>query len=60
MQDFVRFQGRFLELLVKGEPLAKLKLLLERVLVQFLVTLKLLAGEEMDLPLVRLGFLPGR
>jgi hypothetical protein len=45
---------------VKGEPLAKLKLLFGRVLVQFLATLKLLAGEEMDLPLVRLGFLSGQ
>jgi hypothetical protein len=45
---------------VKGEPLTKLKLLFGRVLVQFLATLKLLAGEEMDLPLVRLGFLPGQ
>jgi hypothetical protein len=40
--------------------LAKLRLLCERVLVQSLATLKLLAGEEMDLPLLRLGFLPGQ
>jgi hypothetical protein len=45
---------------VKGEPLAKLRLLFERMLVQFLATLKLLAGEEIDLPLLRLGFLPGQ
>jgi hypothetical protein len=40
--------------------LAKLRLLCEKVLVQSLATLKLLAGEEMDLPLLRLGFLPGQ
>jgi hypothetical protein len=45
---------------VKGESLEKLRLLFERVLVQSLATLKLLAGEEMDLPLLRLGFLPGQ
>jgi hypothetical protein len=56
----VRFQGRFLEPLVKEVLLAKLKLLYEMVLVQSLVTLKLLAGEEMNLPLLRLGFLPGQ
>jgi hypothetical protein len=44
---------------VKEVLLAKPKLLYERVLVQFLATLKLLAGEEMDLPLLRLKFLPG-
>jgi hypothetical protein len=38
----------------------KLKLLCERVLIQSLATLKLLAGEEMDLPLLRLRFLPGQ
>jgi hypothetical protein len=59
-QGFVQFQGGFLEPLVKGELLAKLRLLFERVLVQSLATLKLLAGEEMDLPLLRLRFLPGR
>jgi hypothetical protein len=37
---------------------AELRLLCERVLVQSLATLKLLAGEEMDLPLSKLGFLP--
>jgi hypothetical protein len=37
---------------MKGEPLAKLRLLFERVLVQSLATLKLLAGEETDLPLL--------
>jgi hypothetical protein len=42
------------------ELLAKLRLLLERVLVQSLADLKLLAEEEMDLPLLRLGFLPGQ
>jgi hypothetical protein len=50
------FRGDFL----KEELLAKLRLLCERVLVQSLATLKLLAGKEMDLPLLRLGFLPGQ
>jgi hypothetical protein len=59
-QGFVQFQGQFLEPLVKEELLAKLRLLFERVLVQSLAALKLLAGEEMDLPLLRLGFLPGQ
>jgi hypothetical protein len=45
---------------VKEELLAKLRLLCERVLVQSLVILKLLAGKEMDLPLLKLGFLPGQ
>jgi hypothetical protein len=40
------------------EFLAKLRLLFERVLVQSLADLKLLAEEEVDLPLLRLGFLP--
>jgi hypothetical protein len=40
------------------ELLAKLRLLFERVLVQSLAYLKLLA-EEVDLPLLWLGFLPG-
>jgi hypothetical protein len=40
------------------ELLAKLRLLFERVLVQSLADLKLLAEEEVDLPLLRLGFLP--
>jgi hypothetical protein len=44
---------------VKGEFLAKLRFLFGRVLVQFLATLKLLAREEMDLPLLRSRFLPG-
>jgi hypothetical protein len=38
----------------------KPRLLCERVLVQSLATLKLLAREEMDLPLSKLGFLPGQ
>jgi hypothetical protein len=42
------------------ELLAKLRLLLERVLVQSLVDLKLLAEEKVDLPLLTLGFLPGQ
>jgi hypothetical protein len=42
------------------ELLAKLRLLLERVLVQSLADLKLLAEEEVDLPLLRLGFLLGQ
>jgi hypothetical protein len=41
------------------ELLAKLRLLLERVLVQSLAHLKLLAEEEVDFPLLWLGFLPG-
>jgi hypothetical protein len=45
---------------VKEVLLAKLRLLCERVLVQSLVTLKLLAGGEIKLPLLRLGFLPGQ
>jgi hypothetical protein len=45
---------------VKGVLEAKLKLLCERVLIKFLATLKLLAGEEMDSPLLRLMFLPGQ
>jgi hypothetical protein len=45
---------------VKEGLLAKLRLLCERVLVQSLVTLKLLAGEGIELPLLRLGFLPGQ
>jgi hypothetical protein len=43
-----------------NELLAKLRLLLERVLVQSLADLKLLAEEEVDLPLLRLGFSPGQ
>jgi hypothetical protein len=42
------------------ELLVKLKLLLERVLVQSLANLKLLAEEKVDLPLLGLGFLPGQ
>jgi hypothetical protein len=45
---------------VKEVLLVKLRLLYERVLVQSLATLKLLAREEMDLPLLKLGFLPGQ
>jgi hypothetical protein len=45
---------------VKEELLAKLRLLFERVLVQSLVDLKFLAEEEVDLPLLWLGFLPGQ
>jgi hypothetical protein len=40
--------------------LAKLRLLFERVLVQSLVDLKLLAEEEVDLPLLWLEFLSGQ
>jgi hypothetical protein len=40
--------------------LVKLRLLLERVLVQSLAELELLAEEGADLPLLRLGFLPGQ
>jgi hypothetical protein len=43
---------------VKEELLAKLRLLFERVPVQSLADLKLLAEEEVDLPLLWLGFLP--
>jgi hypothetical protein len=42
------------------ELLVKLKLLLERELVQSLANLKLLAEEKVDLPLLGLGFLPGQ
>jgi hypothetical protein len=59
-QGFLQFQGRFLEPLAKVDLLAKLRLLCEGVLVQSLATLKLLAGEKMELPLLRLGFLPGQ
>jgi hypothetical protein len=45
---------------VKEELLAKLRLLFERVLVQPLVDLKLLAAEEVNLPLLWLGFLLGQ
>jgi hypothetical protein len=45
---------------VKEGLLAKLRLLCERVLMQSLVTLKFLAGEEIELPLLRLGFLSGQ
>jgi hypothetical protein len=44
---------------VKEELLAKLRLLFERVLVWPLVDLKLLAEEDVDLPLLWLGFLRG-
>jgi hypothetical protein len=40
--------------------LAKLRLLFGRVLVQSLANLKLLAEEEVDLPLLWLGFLSGQ
>jgi hypothetical protein len=59
-QGFVQFQEGFLEPLLKEELLAKLKLLFERVLVQSLARLKLLAEEEVDLPLLWLGDLPGQ
>jgi hypothetical protein len=45
---------------VKDVLVAKLKLLCDRVLIQYLATLKLLARKEMDLPLLRLRFLPGQ
>jgi hypothetical protein len=45
---------------VKKVLVAKLRPPCERVLVQFLATLRLLAGEEMGLPLSKLGFLPGQ
>jgi hypothetical protein len=44
---------------VKRVLVAKLKLLCERMR-QSLVTLKLLAGEKMDSPLLGLMFLPGQ
>jgi hypothetical protein len=62
-QGFVQVQREFLGLLVEEESeelLVQLKLLLERVLVQSLANLKLLAEEKVDLPLLRLGFLPGQ
>jgi hypothetical protein len=45
---------------VKEVLVAELKLLCERVLIQSLAALKLLAGEEMGLSLLRLRFLPGQ
>jgi hypothetical protein len=45
---------------VKEGLLAKPRLLCEKVLVQSLVILKLLAGVEIESPLLRLGFLPGQ
>jgi hypothetical protein len=42
------------------EHLVKLKLLLERVLVQSLENLKLLAEGKVDLPLLRMESLPGQ
>jgi hypothetical protein len=45
---------------VKGVLQAKPKLLCERVLMQFLATRELLAGEQMGSPLLRLMFLPGQ
>jgi hypothetical protein len=54
-QDFV--QGQPLELLMKKIFQAKLNLLCERVLMQFLATQELLAEEEMGSPLLGLMFL---
>jgi hypothetical protein len=45
---------------VKKVLVVKLRPLCERMLVQILATLRLLAGEEMDLPLSKLGFLLGQ
>jgi hypothetical protein len=45
---------------VKKVLVAKLRPLCERELVQFLATLRLLAGEDMGLPLSKLGFLHGQ
>jgi hypothetical protein len=62
-EGLVQIQREFLGPLVEEESeelLVKLKLLLERVLVQSLANLKLLAEEKVDLPLLRLGFLPGQ
>jgi hypothetical protein len=56
----VQSQGKILEPLVKRVLQAKLKLLCERALMQFLAIRKLLAGEEMGSPLLRLMFLPGQ
>jgi hypothetical protein len=59
----LKFQGGFLEPPVKEESeefLARLRLLFEKVLVQSLAYLKLLAEEEVDLPLLWLSFLPGQ
>jgi hypothetical protein len=39
---------------------SKLKLLCERAMMQFMVTLKLLAGEKLDSALLGLMFLPGQ
>jgi hypothetical protein len=59
VQGFGQFQGRFLEPLAMKVLMEKLKLRCERVLIQSLTTLKLLAGKEMDSPLLRLMFLLG-
>jgi hypothetical protein len=60
---FCSVSGVSLESLAKAEPeelLAKLRLLFEKVLVQSLAYLKLLAEEEVDLPPLWLGFLLGQ
>jgi hypothetical protein len=62
-EGLVQVQRGFLGPLVEEESeelLVKLKLLLERVLVQSLANLKLLAEGKVDLPLLRMGFLPGQ
>jgi hypothetical protein len=62
-EGLVQVQREFLGPLMEEEfeeLLVKLKLLLERVLVQSLAILKLLAEGKMDLPLLRMGFLPGQ
>jgi hypothetical protein len=62
-EGLVQVQREFLGPRVEEESeelLVKLKLLLERVLVQSLSNLKLLAEGEVDLPLLRMEFLPGQ
>jgi hypothetical protein len=62
-EGLVQVQREFLGPLMEEESeelLVKLKLLLERVLVQSLANLKLLAEGKVDLPLLRMRFLPGQ
>jgi hypothetical protein len=62
-KGLVQVQREFLGPLMEEESeelLVKLKLLLERVLVQSLANLKLLAEGKVDLPLLRMEFLPGQ
>jgi hypothetical protein len=62
-EGLVQVQREFLGPLIEEESeelLVKLKLLLERVLVQSLAIFKLLAEGKVDSPLLRMRFLPGQ